>query len=156
MAHNHHSRMIGALSALLMCWQLPAVAQSSISLEVTISSAESQVVSYSLADLDAMEQVSFRTSTIWTDDEVTFSGVPLQALLEQTDTNVTAVEMTALNDYKVVMPLSEIDGTVPIVATRMDDELMSVRDKGPYWVVFPYDDAPQYQTETVYSTASGN
>jgi hypothetical protein len=33
----------------------------------------------------------------------------------------------------------------------MDDRPMSVRDKGPLWVVYPFDDVPAYQSETIYS-----
>lgn len=98
-----------------------------------------------------MEQVTFRTSTIWTDGEVSFSGVPLKALLASIDADGTAVEMVALNDYKVVMPLADLEDNAPIIATRLDGKTMSVRDKGPYWIVFPYDQDPKYQTETIYS-----
>ena len=59
--------------------------------------------------------------------------------------------MVALNDYKVVMPLSDVESDVPIIATRMNGAPMSVRDKGPYWIVFPYDQDARYQTETIYS-----
>ncbi|MEX0312138.1 MAG: oxidoreductase [Tateyamaria sp.] len=120
-------------------------------LQITATAAQSEPTALSLADLDAMDQVSFSTSTIWTDGEVTFSGVPLAALLDAHDADGTAVEMVALNDYKVTMDLADLEDAAPIVATRMNGEVMSVRDKGPYWVVFPYDQDPKYQTETIYS-----
>jgi hypothetical protein len=33
----------------------------------------------------------------------------------------------------------------------MDDRPMSVREKGPLWVIYPFDDVPEYQNETIYS-----
>ncbi|WP_299654993.1 oxidoreductase [uncultured Tateyamaria sp.] len=151
MARIHHSRTFAIVLALLIGWQTPVFAQSVTDLQVTASDSESDIISLSLAALDAMAQETFSTTTIWTDGEVTFSGVPLKALLESVDAAGSSVEMVALNDYKVVMSMAELEDNAPIVATRMDGETMSVRDKGPYWIVFPYDQNPKYQNETIYS-----
>lgn len=137
--------------ALVLSWQSMAIAQTAMALQVTPSSAQTEAVVFSLANLDAMEQVTFTTTTIWTDDAVTFSGVSLSALLAAAHADGTIVEMVALNDYKVAMPIADIEDNAPIIATRMNGKTMSVRDKGPYWVVFPYDQDPKYQNETVYS-----
>ena len=150
MASRHHSRMLVVFWVLMSCLT-PAWAQSPTPLQVTASGAQTQTQEFSLAELDAMEQVEFTTTTIWTDGAVTFSGVPLKVLLTAITAKGASVEMVALNDYKVVMPFTEMDDAAPIVATRMNGETMSVRDKGPYWVVFPYDADPKYQTETIYS-----
>ncbi|WP_252928140.1 hypothetical protein [Paracoccus sp. 08] len=37
------------------------------------------------------------------------------------------------------------------MAYLMDDREISVRDKGPLWIVYPYDADRQYQTEVIYS-----
>ena len=151
MAILHHSRAIFLSVMLLVGWHASAMAQSLTGLQITTDATPSVPVTLELADLDALPQASFTTSTIWTDGTVTFSGVPLWAVLDAVDATGSAVEMVALNDYKVTMPLSMLEQTVPIVATRMDGEVMSVRDKGPYWIVFPYDEDPKYQTETIYA-----
>ncbi|WP_425090842.1 molybdopterin-dependent oxidoreductase [Tropicimonas sp. S265A] len=151
MARIHHLRALACAVALLVGAQTAAQAQSPLDLQVTTTETGSDTLALSLADLDAMDQVTFTTTTIWTDGAVTFSGVPLKAVLDRAGAQGTQVEMIALNDYKVVMPLAQIDDTAPIIATRMDGAPMSVRDKGPYWVVFPYDRDPIYQTETIYS-----
>ena len=151
MAQEHYSRIYVVLFILLLSFSTPATARAEMTLEVTTSGSNSASVEFSLQDLDAMDQVTFSTSTIWTDDEVTFSGVPLKALLTELNTDGTSIEMVALNDYKVTMPLAELENDAPIIATRMDGETMSVRDKGPYWVVFPYDQDPKYRAETIYT-----
>ncbi len=103
----------------------------------------------SLAEIEAMEQTEFDTSTIWTDGEIHFSGVPVMKLLQHIGVNGNTLVMSALNDYSMEMPVSELEEYAPIIATRMNGELMSVRDKGPYWVIFPFDEAPdRYRTET--------
>lgn len=108
-------------------------------------------VQLSLGDLDALEQVEFSTSTIWTDGPITFSGVPVLSVLAETGGSGETLRMVALNDYAIEMPIAELETNAPIVATRMDGEPMPVRDKGPFWVVYPYDASPDYATETAYS-----
>lgn len=107
--------------------------------------------SFTLDALDALPQVAFTTSTIWTDGDITFSGVSLKALLTSVGANGATLEMTALNDYAITMPIADLEDAAPIIATRMNGETMPIRDKGPYWVVFPFDQSPKYSTETNYS-----
>ncbi|MEO9576687.1 MAG: molybdopterin-dependent oxidoreductase [Tateyamaria sp.] len=136
---------------LFLGWHSGVEAQSATALEITGVASGPGPIYLELADLDAMPQVTFETSTIWTDGTVMFSGVPLKALLGELSGQSGVVEMVALNDYKVDMPLNRVEDGAPILATRMNGETMSVRDKGPYWVVFPYDSDTKYQTETTYA-----
>lgn len=101
--------------------------------------------------LDELPQTSFTSTTIWTDGKIEFSGVPLSTLVDGIQSESTIIRLVALNDYAVDIPLSEISDDYPIVATRMNGEFMKVRDKGPFWIVYPYDEGPQYQTDLVYS-----
>ena len=151
MAQYHHSRTWAFVFGMLLCWTLPAYAQAVMGLQVTASPSHTEPTELSLETLDAMDQVTFTTTTIWTDGDVEFSGVPLKALLDHVEADGSTVEMVALNDYAVSMPIDALEDTAPIVATRMNGETMSVRDKGPYWVVFPYDSDPKYRTEPIYA-----
>lgn len=120
--------------------------------EITLSlMGGDQRVELSQADLDAMPQESFSTTTTWTEGTVLFSGVSLSHLVEDAGLSGSVLRMVALNDYAVEMPVTEIGPTYPIVATRMNGEAMKVRDKGPFWIVYPYDSDPQFQTETIYA-----
>ncbi|MEE4295919.1 MAG: hypothetical protein V2J20_04800 [Wenzhouxiangella sp.] len=49
------------------------------------------------------------------------------------------------------MAWEKIEKTVPIVTTQIDGAPYSVRQKGPLWIVFPYDQDPRYRTEAVYA-----
>ena len=109
------------------------------------------VIEFSLQDLDEMPQESFSTRTTWTEGVVTFSGVSLSHVLKSVGESGSLLRMVALNDYAVEMPISEVGETYPIIATRMNGETMKVRDKGPYWIVYPYDSDPDYRTETSYA-----
>lgn len=120
-------------------------------LSLRLSAPQRAPIALSLAELDAMRQVSVETSTIWTSGVHRFTGVPLWALLERAGAEGGSLRMTALNDYSIEMPIDAVSPDVPLVATRMDGAAMPVRDKGPFWLVFPYDADPAYQTETTYA-----
>ncbi len=101
--------------------------------------------------LQALPQRSFETSTIWTDGETRFVGVPLSVLLEQVGSEGATIRATAINDYAVEIPMDSISAQDPIVAYEMDGAAMSRRQKGPLWIVYPYDSDIKYQTEVIYA-----
>lgn len=101
--------------------------------------------------LKAMPQRNFETSTIWTEGETSFVGVPLSVLLEKVGAEGATIRATAINDYAVEIPVDSISAQDPIVAYEMDGAAMSRRQKGPLWIVYPYDSDTKYQTEVIYS-----
>lgn len=109
------------------------------------------VVQLDMSLLQSLPVRQFTTATIWQDGPVEFTGVSLRDLLDHTGATGTAIEAVALNDYSVEIPVDSITEDAPIVAYHMDGKEMSPRDKGPLWIVYPYDAAPEYRTEVVYS-----
>ena len=103
--------------------------------------------------LAALGQVRFTTSSIWTEGRHEFTGVPLASLARALALDPQArVIPRALNHYEVEMPLAEAGRDAPILAYEMDGKPLSVRDKGPIWVVYPYDADPlAYQSVTVFA-----
>lgn len=106
---------------------------------------------FDLEMLQSMQQSDIATTTIWTDGVKTFKGVPLAAFLAQLKITSGTLKAMAINDYSVEIPTAEIDGHAPIIAFSIDDTLMSRRDKGPLWIIYPYDSHAKYRSETVYS-----
>jgi len=104
-----------------------------------------------LAQLEALPQHRFTTSTIWTEGQTTFQGVLMKDLIAAVGASGKMIEMTALNDYIIELPLSDVKDDGPLLAYLMDGKTMSLRDKGPIWMVFPYDQNPDYRTEETYS-----
>lgn len=125
------------------------ISESGMPLEVILSDGQSHVLS--LSELDALEQIEFETDSIWTDGKHRYSGVSLNTLLGHLRANGAVLRMIALNDYSIEMPIEDLEENAPIVATRVDGETMSVRDKGPYWVIYPYDASPRYRTEAIHA-----
>ena len=101
--------------------------------------------------LEALPSKSIDTTTIWTEGMQSFEGVSLDVLLTYVQAKEGIIRAVALNDYAVTIPTSDaIDGG-PIVAYLRDGKTMSVRDKGPLWIIYPYDANEAYQSEEIYA-----
>lgn len=106
---------------------------------------------FDLAMLKALEEHSIETSTIWTEGDQVFTGVTLKALMERLDVSDGTIYARAINDYAVNIPFGDVDDGSALIAYMRNGETMSVRDKGPLWIVYPYDAAPRFRTETYHS-----
>ncbi|MDG1801521.1 MAG: molybdopterin-dependent oxidoreductase, partial [Paracoccaceae bacterium] len=80
-----------------------------------------------------------------------FKGVSLVTLVTLIGADDGELLATAINDYTVSIPISDAIEGGPIIAYMLNDQEMSVRDKGPLWLIYPYDSSPDYRTEVVYS-----
>lgn len=109
------------------------------------------VAELDLGLLREMGLIEIRTHTIWTDGELVFEGVPLDRLLSALKADGRSVLATALNDYAIEIPVEDAVEGGPILAIRMNGIDLSPRDKGPIWVVYPYDANPDYQRDVIYS-----
>jgi hypothetical protein len=106
---------------------------------------------FDLEMLKAIDATSFATSTIWTTGKPKFTGVSLKRLLDVVGTSGKNLHSVALNDYAVDVPASDATVDGPILAYAMDDQPLSVRDKGPLWIVYSYDSKLNYRTDEIYS-----
>ncbi len=99
----------------------------------------------------AIDDTTVETTTIWTEGRHIFQGVSLHALTELLGVTEGTLLTTAVNDYTVEIPVADAVPGGPIIAHTMDGAEMSVRDKGPLWIVYPYDSSPDYQTAVIHS-----
>ncbi|ETD01976.1 oxidoreductase [Rhodobacter capsulatus R121] len=109
------------------------------------------VARFDAAMLAALPRRSFATSTIWTEGVQSFSGVELRSLIDHLGVTGGTLKITAVNDYSVQIPVSEVVAGGALLADLRDGKPMKVRDKGPLWLVYPYDSAPEFRNEIVYS-----
>ncbi len=101
--------------------------------------------------LQSMESTEFETTTTWTEGVQTFKGVSLADFLATFEVSEGTLKATAINDYAVEIPVSDAVEGGPMIAYMRNDAPMSVRDKGPLWIVYPFDASPDYQSEVIYS-----
>ena len=91
------------------------------------------------SQLEALAPAVLETSTPWTDGVQRFEGFPVTALLDLVGAKGETIRATAVNDYAVTMPVEELVASNAFVALRQNGEPMKVRDRGPLWIIFPYD-----------------
>lgn len=104
--------------------------------------------SFSLADLLAMEQTTIVTKNDYVDEATEFRGPSLRSILEDMDVERDAtLKMIALNDFSSDVPAADAFDYDVILAVLREGEPMSVREKGPIWVIYPMDEHPDLQDE---------
>lgn len=104
-----------------------------------IKSDRGETVTMSLSDLKSMPQLSIETSTPWTEGKVIFSGPSLKAVIRKAGLDAKEFVLMAKNEYAVKIQSEELRDDRPIVAWEMNSELLSLRGKGPYWIIYPFD-----------------
>ena len=106
---------------------------------------------FDLEQLESLGLTEISTESPWTDGMATFQGVPISALAKHLGASGTDVQLLALDDYTVMIPINDFDTYGPILATRRDGLPMKIRDKGPIWVIYPWTDTPEIQNEAYYA-----
>ena len=112
---------------------------------------QDDIVELQMTDLQEMGETEITTTTIWTEGKQSFVGVSLYDFLEEYGVSDGELVATAINDYEITIPVEDAVEGGPIIAYLRNGEPMSVRDKGPLWIVYPYDSDVRFQTEVVYS-----
>lgn len=80
-----------------------------------------------------------RTSTTWTEGARTFEGVLARDVLAAAGARGATVLAQAVNDYRIDIPVSDFADYDVLLALRMDGRDLTLRDKGPLWIVYPRD-----------------
>ena len=80
------------------------------------------------------------THTTVTDGVQVFEGFRMADLLSWVGARGDTVRASALNEYGVDIPMSDFDEFDVIVAYRMNEQELTVPDKGPLWIIYPRDD----------------
>ena len=99
---------------------------------------------FDIAMLEELGGVSLVTTTPWTTGPQDFVGVPMETLLDAVGADGQTLFVTALNDYHAELPTDDFYAYPVLLAYSLNGELMSVRDKGPLWIVYPRDENPVF------------
>ena len=94
------------------------------------------------------------TTTPWHTGEVTFEGPPIAKLLDSVEAKGNSVRVVALNDYVVTIPIDDFARHGVILAMKRDGNYMPIRDKGPLFVIYPYDSNPELKQQMYYARSA--
>jgi hypothetical protein len=111
-------------------------------------------VDLDMAQLKALPQHSFVVETPWFKGPQKFSGPLLRDILALAGARGSQIVAIALNDYKVTLPVDDARRWTVLVAHLLNDKPMSVREKGPLFIIYPYDESSELRSERYYSRAA--
>lgn len=98
----------------------------------------SDVAQFDMEMLEALGKRSFASRSELSDVPQLFEGIPLRAVLERVGVQGKSLRASALNDYVAVIPIEDLKYE-PILATKVDGRVLTIRDKGPLWIAYPRD-----------------
>lgn len=106
---------------------------------------------FDLPMLEALAGHHGEMETPWTEGRTAFDGPLLKAVLEAVGARGKVLRVVALNDYSAEIPVGDATDFETILATRMNGKPMSVRDKGPLFLIYPFDSHPELYNEKYFS-----
>ena len=152
--------MAGAACGLAAGLLLPARAQDAVASKAILTiagnvqkRAGADTLDFDLAALAKLPQHSFVTKTPWYAQPRKFTGVLLKDLLAAVGGNGHTLRAMALNDYRVEIPAEDWQQHGAMLAYLLDDKPMTVREKGPLVIIYPFDDKREVRTAVHYSRA---
>lgn len=98
-------------------------------------------LAFNLSDtaLLSLPQQTFKTHHTWSKEADEFSGPLLQDVLNQVCPKASKLKLKAINDYQVDLDFDKIKQYEPVLALSMNGERLTIRNKGPIWIMIPFD-----------------
>ena len=123
---------------------------------LTITGAISQFNSKNelLLDRNALlqlPQVTVSTTTLWTDGTSQFTGPLVRDILSAAGNSAKQISAIAANEYAVEIPVGDVQKYQIILALEKDGKILSIREKGPLWVIYPWSDHQELRQDKFYS-----
>ena len=115
---------------------------------------DGEVARFDRPMLEALGTQGFVTSTPWYNGVTRFDGVPMRTLLRFVEASGERVIATALNDYTTEIPIADFEQYDVLLALKRDGAYMPVRDKGPLFIVYPFDSDKRLQRQTYYGRSA--
>lgn len=89
------------------------------------------------------------TTTPWHAESARYEGPLLRAVLKAVGAEGERIEVRALNDFEAEIPVSDLHDYEVILALDRDGEPMPIREFGPLFVLYPFDDHSELNNETI-------
>jgi len=131
------------------------VAKEDIILEVSgnisVTNTQQGTAVFDRKTLSSLPVTEIQTETPWTNGTLHFEGVLLRDLMEYLKATGNTLQATAINDYAIDIPIEDFQEHDVIIAYKMNGKVMSIRDKGPLWIIYPWSDTPSLRSELYHS-----
>jgi hypothetical protein len=117
---------------------------------IQVTNADGKAL-FDRAMLEELGMSSIETTTPWYDKSMVFEGVLVDRIMKLVEAEGTEVVAIALNDYRTTVPIKDFEEFEVILALKRDKEYMTVKDKGPLFIVYPYDSDPELKSQKYYA-----
>ena len=104
-----------------------------------------------MAQLESLPQRSIVTETPWYSGPRRFTGPLLRDVLALAGAKGVKARLVALNDYRDEIPFDDVQRYDVVLARLLDGKSMSVREKGPLFVMYPFDSQPALRNAVYFS-----
>jgi hypothetical protein len=115
---------------------------------------DGKAAQFDMSMLEQLPQISFTTKTPWYSQARKLTGPLLRDVLASAGAVGSTLRAVALNDYWVEIPFDDATRHDVIVARLLDDKPMAVRDKGPLFIIYPFDAQPELRNTVYYSRSA--
>lgn len=105
---------------------------------------------WDMSGLKALPQRSFTTHTPWYQQPVTFTGPLVRDVLNASKVSGVTITAMALDEYKSRIPLSDVNKFDVILAHSINGEPLNPKNKGPLFIVYPFDSKKELQSVLYY------
>jgi len=104
--------------------------------------------------LEQLGLTTIETATPWYTGKTRFEGVLMSRLMDEVGAYGDRMTAFALNDYTTEIPVADFRRFPVILAMKRDGEYMPVRDKGPLFIVYPFDSDAELRSQKYYSRSA--
>jgi hypothetical protein len=101
---------------------------------------------FDAALLESLGTKVLETTTDWTNGSQRFEGPLMRDILQKVQASGTVVHAVAANDYAVTIPREDFEDYQVILAMSQNGKRLSLRDRGPLWIIYPRDGHPELRT----------
>ena len=92
--------------------------------------------------LQELGLVERQIDTPWTDASSVFEGVLTSKLMQAIGAAGDWVTAIAVNDYRIVIPMSDLTDYDTMLGLSQNGKRMKLRDKGPIWILYKNNNQP--------------
>lgn len=98
-----------------------------------------------------LEVIELKTVTPWSEGVDSYRGPLLRSLIAAVGAQGGVLSVSALNDYSSVVPSQDSEEYNVILAMELNGAPMSVRNKGPLFLLYPFSDHPSLNNEVIHN-----
>jgi len=146
-----HPLGLGAIVAVLVWTASAALAEEGAPGLTLSGKVENGEVVLPMATIAALPQVTLTEQHVTMKAPAAFRGPSLTEVLALAKASGSSITMHALDDYVATATIADIERYHPILAIEMDGKPFTIRDFGPYFLVWPFAEHDEINTDAFHA-----